>query len=119
MSKSYRSWSPDHPYLLPPDPRSWLPDDHLAHFVLEVVGQLDISKIEDPIQRMDPRGERPYAPRMMLGMLIYAYCTGVFSSRRIERRSYRHYVNVIRPQKFRRLQQRGEDARHLTTSTAG
>lgn len=88
MSKSYRPWSPDHPYLLPPDPRSWLPGDHLAHFVLEVVGQLDISKIEDPIQRMDPRGERPYAPRMMLGMLIYAYCTGVFSSRRIERRSY-------------------------------
>jgi transposase len=56
--------------------------------VLEVVDALDISAIEGPIQDMDPRGERPYAPRMMLALLVYGYCTGVFSSRRIERRTY-------------------------------
>lgn len=88
MPKSYRAWSPDHPYLLPPDPRGWLPDDHLAHFVLEVVEKLDISAIDDAIQAKDPRGERPYAPRMMLAILVYAYCSGVFSSRRIERRTH-------------------------------
>lgn len=88
MSKSYRPWLPDHRYLLPPDPRDWLPKDHLAHFVLEVVGVLDVSAIEAPIQNRDPRGERPYAPRMMLALLVYAYCTGVFSSRKMERRTY-------------------------------
>jgi hypothetical protein len=86
--KSYRPWSPDHPFLLPPDPREWLPKDHLAHFVLEVVDALDIAAIEDAIQDKDPRGERPYAPRMMLAILVYGYCTGTFSSRRMERRTY-------------------------------
>jgi hypothetical protein len=74
MPKSYRSWSPDQPYLLPPDPRAWLPDGHLAHFVLEVVEKLDISAIEGAIQAKDPRGERPYAPRMMLALLVYGSC---------------------------------------------
>ena len=86
--KSYRPWTPDQPHLLPPDPRAWLPQGHLAHFVLEVVEALDISGIEIPIQSMDRRGERPYAPRMMLALLVYGYCTGVFSSRRIERKTY-------------------------------
>ncbi len=88
MPKSYRPWSPDHPYLLPPDPRAWLPEGHLVHFVLEVVERLDISAIDDAIQAKDPRGERPYAPRMMLALLVYGYCTGVFSSRRIERKTH-------------------------------
>ncbi len=88
MPKSYRPWSPDHPYLLPTDPRAWLPEGHLAHFVLEVVEKLDISAIDDAIQAKDPRGERPYAPRMMLALLVYGYCTGVFSSRKIERKTH-------------------------------
>ena len=86
--KSYRPWAPDQPYLLPPDPRAWLPKDHLAYFILEVIEALDIASIEDPIQSKDPRGERPYAPRTMLALLLYGYCTGVFSSRRIERRTH-------------------------------
>ncbi len=86
--KSYRPWSPDQPYLLPPSPRDWLPEDHLARFVLEVIDVLDLSAIEDAIQEKDPRGERPYNPRMMLALLVYGYCTGVFSSRKIERRTY-------------------------------
>jgi len=88
MPKSYRPWSPDDPYLLPPDPRAWLPEGHLAHFVLEVVEKLDISAIADAIQAKDPRGERPFAPRMMLALLVYGYCTGVFSSRKIERKTH-------------------------------
>lgn len=66
----------------------WLPEGHLAYFVLEVVGELDLVAIEAAIQAKDPRGERPYSPRMMTALLLYAYCTGVFSSRRISRATY-------------------------------
>lgn len=88
MAKSYRPWDPLQPYLLPPSPLEWLPEDHLAFFVLEVVEQLDISPIEARIQGKDSRGERPYAPRMMMALLFYGYCVGVFSSRRIARATY-------------------------------
>jgi transposase len=87
-TKSYRSWTPDQPYLMPPNPGDWLPEDHLARFVLELVRELDLSAIERPIQSKDPRGERPYDPRMMMALLVYGYCTGVMSSRRIERKTY-------------------------------
>lgn len=63
----------------------WLPEGHLAFFVLEVVRELDLSAIENALQAKDPRGERPYAPRMMTGLILYGYCSGVFSSRKIER----------------------------------
>ena len=66
----------------------WLPDGHLAFFVLEVVRELDLGAIERTIQEKDPRGERPYAPRMMTGLILYGYCTGVFSSRKVERATY-------------------------------
>ncbi len=86
--KSYRPWLPDHPTLLPTDLRRWLPEDHLAWFVLELVARVDISGIEARIQAKDPRGALPYDPRMMTALLIYAYAVGVFSSRRIERATY-------------------------------
>jgi len=85
MSKSYQPWTQDQPYLLPPSLRDWLAEDHLAWFVLEVVAQLDLSAIEAAIQGKDARGQRPYHPSMMVALLVYAYCTGVYSSRRIER----------------------------------
>lgn len=85
MSKSYQPWTQDQPYLLPPSLRDWLSEDHLAWFLLEVVSQLDLSPIEAAIQSRDPRGQRPYHPGMMVALLVYAYCTGVYSSRRIER----------------------------------
>ena len=66
----------------------WLPDGHLAYFLLEVVSELDLSGVEAAIQAKDPRGERPYSPRMMTSLLLYAYATGTFSSRRIERATY-------------------------------
>jgi transposase len=66
----------------------WLPEGHLAYFVLELVGELDISAIEDAIQSKEGRGTRPYSPRMMTALLLYAYCVGVFSSRKVERATY-------------------------------
>jgi transposase len=83
--KRYRPYAPEQPYLLPPSPSEWLPEGHLAKFVLALVGELDLSLIESAVQRKDARGERPYAPAMMTALLLYAYATGVFSSRGIEK----------------------------------
>jgi transposase len=88
VTKEYRSWVPEQSYLLPPSPMDWLPEGHLAYFVLELVGELDVSRIEDAIQSKDSRGTRPYSPRMMTALLLYAYCVGVFSSRKVERATY-------------------------------
>jgi transposase len=83
--KAYRAYSPEQSYLLPPSPSEWLPEGHLVYFVLALVKDLDLSAIERVVQAKDPRGERPYSPTMMTSLLLYAYATGVFSSRRIER----------------------------------
>jgi transposase len=88
VAKQYRPWAPDQAYLLPPSPSEWLPEGHLAYFVLAVVQELDIGAVEGAIQEKDPRGERPYSPRMMTALILYAYCAGVFSSRKIERATY-------------------------------
>ena len=88
VSKQYRPWTPEQSYLLPLSPLEWLPEGHLARCVLDVVRELDLGEIEGAIQAKDPRGERPYAPRMMTAVILYGYCTGVFSSRRIERATY-------------------------------
>lgn len=85
MGKSYRPWNPMQAYLLPPSPAEWLPEDHLAYFVLETVGELDLSAIESRLQQREPRGERPYDPQMMVSLILYAYCVGVYSSRKIAR----------------------------------
>ena len=87
-SKQYRAWPQGQPFLFPPSPQDWLPDDHLVYFVLDAVELLDIAAIEQEIQKKDARGERPYNPRMMLALLIHAYCTGVYSSRKIARATY-------------------------------
>jgi transposase len=83
--KSYRPYAPEQSYLLPPSPSDWLPQGHLAYFVLDLVADLDLSEIERPLQAKDHRGERPYSPRMMTALLLYGYAVGVFSSRKIER----------------------------------
>ena len=86
--KSYRPWSPTQSFLLPPSPLEWLPEGHLAYFVLEVAQALDLAAIEDAIQEKDGRGERPYPPPMMVALLVYGYCVGVFSSRRLARATF-------------------------------
>lgn len=83
--KRYRPYAPKQPFLLPPSPSEWLPEGHLAFFVLSFVEQLDLTEIERVTQGKDPRGERSYAPMMMVGLLLYGYATGVFSSRRLAR----------------------------------
>ena len=88
MSKSYQPWTQDQQFLLPPSLRDWLPEGHLAWFILDVVSQIDLSPIENAIQSKDARGQRSYHPQMMVALLVYAYCTGVFSSRKIERATY-------------------------------
>lgn len=86
--KQYRPWDARQSLLLPPSPLEWLPEGHLAYFVLELVEQLDLGQIERSIQSKDSRGTRPYSPGMMTALLVYAYCVGVYSSRKIERASY-------------------------------
>lgn len=86
--KQYRPWSPDTPLAMPASLRAWLPEDHLVHFVLDVVATLDIRAIDLSYQTKDHRGARPWNPRMMVALLIYGYCIGVRSSRRIERACY-------------------------------
>src|SRR3954451_15822325 len=70
---------------MPPSVREWLPEDHLAYFVGDVVGELDLAAFLRG-HRLDGRGGAVYDPAMMLAVLLYAYCTGERSSRRIERR---------------------------------
>jgi len=81
--KTYRAWSPGQSFLLPPSPLEWLPEGHLAYFVLELVETIDLSAINAAIQQKDARGERPYPPALMVALLLYGYATGVFSSRKI------------------------------------
>jgi transposase len=89
MAKSYRPWAPTQSFLLPPSPLEWLEEGHLAYFVLDVVtATLDLGAIERAVQAKDWRGERPYSPTMMVALLIYAYCVGVFSSRKMARSTY-------------------------------
>ena len=83
--KRYRPYAPEQSFLLPPSPDEWLPDGHLVYFVLGFVEELDIGEIERRLQAKDPRGERSYAPKLMTGLLLYGYATGVFSSRKLER----------------------------------
>jgi transposase len=85
MAKTYRSYCPDQMFLLPPSLRDWLPENHLVYFVSDVVDQVDLSAIES-IYEKDDRGQPPYHPRMMTKILVYAYCVGVFSSRKIRKR---------------------------------
>jgi transposase len=85
MAKGYRSYHPDQDLLLPPSLRDWLNEDHLAYFVSDVVEQLDLSKIH-AVYEKDPRGQPPYDPQLMTKLLVYGYCTGVFSSRKIRKR---------------------------------
>ncbi len=72
----------DTAYLLPPSVNEWLPQDHLARFVVEVVDQMDLTELA---RQYAGRGSAAYPPSMMLGLLIYGYATGVHSSRKIER----------------------------------
>ena len=85
MSTTFRPYAPDQMLLLPADLRAWLPEGHLAHHVSDLVDGVDLTAFYAPYAG-DGRRNAPYAPRMMVKVLLYAYATGVFSSRGIARK---------------------------------
>ena len=85
MSKTCLPYDPDQQLLLPQALQEWLPEDHLAYFISDIVDQLDLSEITARYEG-ERRGGPPYNPRMMVKVLLYGYCIGVPSSRRIARR---------------------------------
>jgi transposase len=85
--KTFRPYAPRQGYLLPPSPQDWLPEGHLAYFILDLVAQLDLSRIYAYYER-EERGFPPHHPQMMMALLLYGYCVGVPSSRKIERKTH-------------------------------
>jgi transposase len=83
----FRRYDPDQLYLLPPDMRQWLPDGDLVYFILDMVNQLDLKEIFASYEE-NKGGYPAYHPRMMVALLLYAYCIGLPSSRKIERATY-------------------------------
>ena len=84
MSKSFRAWDVEQPVLLPPSVQELVPAGHLAHFIRDTVREtLDLSAILS--EYAEERGYPPYHPVMMVALLLYAYCQGIYSSRRIAR----------------------------------
>jgi transposase len=112
MSKVYRPYAPRQSELLPSSPLEWLPKGHLALFILDVVEQLDLSPLYRHYER-ESRGYPPHHPAMMVGLLLYAYCVGVPSSRRIEKKTYEdvafrviaggNHPDHVRISEFRRI----------------
>lgn len=87
MGKKFREWAPDQTWLLPPSPRDWLDDGHLVYFLLDVVGEMDLSPFFERYKN-SVTGQPPFHPRMMVTLLLYSYCSGVFSSRKIQSRCH-------------------------------
>jgi transposase len=85
--KRFRNFEPGQLLLLPPDLRDWLPDDHLAYFISDVVDTLDLSFVIRQYNR-DEGGAPAYHPKMMMRLMIYSYCVGMASSRKIEKLTY-------------------------------
>lgn len=84
MAHSFRPYAPEQPFLLPPDPCEWLGEDHLAYCVRDLVQQLDLAPFLAGYSR-DGRGAPPYAPQLLVSLLLYAWCQQIYSSRQIER----------------------------------
>jgi len=87
MKRNFKGYEREQLLLLPPDLHQWLQEDHLAYFIADVVAELDLSAIYEDY---DSRGggQPAYDPRMMVNLVLYAYCVGMPSSRKIERATY-------------------------------
>jgi len=88
MGKCFRSDDLNQALLLPPSLHDWLPEKHLARFLVDVVDALDLSAIHASYDEKDGRGQAAYAPAMMVRVLFYGYCTGTYSSRKIQAKTY-------------------------------
>ena len=87
MPTTFRPYALDQEFLLPPSPRDWLPEDHLAYFISDTVDALDLSAFYERYEG-DGRRNRPFDPGMMVKLLVYGYATGTFSSRKMARKLY-------------------------------
>lgn len=85
MSTSFRGYQPEQSFLLPPSPRDWLAEDHLAYFISDTVELLDLSAFYERYEG-DGRRNQPYDPRMMIKVILYGYATGCRSSRKLARK---------------------------------
>jgi transposase len=87
MTTSFLPYEPEQNFLLPPSPSEWLPENHLVYFVMEIIDRLDLQRF---YARYDGDGRRnqPFDPAMLVKLLVYAYATGVFSSRKIATKLY-------------------------------
>ena len=85
MPTTFRPYAPDQSLLFPASPRDWLPEGHLAFFISDTVDALDLGAFYAPYEG-DGRRNQPFDPRLMVKVLLYAYATGTFSSRRIARK---------------------------------
>jgi len=83
----FREYNPDQLFLLPPDMKEWLPEDDLSYFIMDVVGGLDLGAIYADYDGSSG-GQPPYDPEMMVSLLLYGYCVGLPSSRKLERATY-------------------------------
>ena len=83
----FKLYQPNQLLLLPPDMRQWLPEDDLSYFIMDVVNELDLSAIYQSYNS-SKGGQPPFAPKMMTSLLLYAYCVGIPSSRKIEKATY-------------------------------
>ena len=88
MTKCFLDDEIDQSLMMPPSLHEWLPEDHLARFVADLVPSLELSEFYASYEEKDGRGQAAYHPVMMVRLLIYGYCIGVVSSRQIEKRTY-------------------------------
>src|ERR1700721_867887 len=88
MAKSFLPYNLNQQFLLPLDMRQWLPEGHLALFISDLVHCLDLSEILSVYREQDSRGRPSYHPTIMICLLLYAYCIGKPSSRKIEKATY-------------------------------
>ena len=88
MGKCFRSADVNQALLLPPSLHDWLPEKHLARFLVDVVDALELAAIYDSYDEKDGRGQAAYDPAMMVRVLLYGYCTGSYSSRQLQAKTY-------------------------------
>ncbi|MGL5719252.1 MAG: IS1182 family transposase [Alphaproteobacteria bacterium] len=85
MAENFRNLDRQTPFFMPPSVDDWLPEGHLARFIVEIVERLDLTPIRNAYSG---RGQSAHDPRMLLALLFYGYATGIFSSRKLERATY-------------------------------
>jgi transposase len=85
MSQKFKFTDRDQEYIFPPSINDWLPENHLARFVVDIVSQLDLGPITESYTG---KGSKAYHPEVLLSLLFYGYATGVYSSRKIEKATY-------------------------------